>query len=761
MFQVQEQVLPRPWHLKISTPDTSLLHFNYTESPFTFQVARAKTGEILFDTSSSPLIFETQYVRLRTSLPENANLYGLGEHSDGFRLPESDYTRTLWNSESPFIPKNSNLYGSHPVYFDHRTTGTHGVFLLNSNGMDIDLGKTNTGRYLEYNTIGGVLDFYFFAGPEPATVSEQYAAVVGLPAMMPYWSLGFHQCKYGWKDLNHVKEVVANYSAAGIPLETVWGDIDYMDRHRDFTSDPNAFHLDQYKEFINALHKKNQHYVVILDPGIANAPGYPTFDRGAQTGAFLRAEDGSFYRGRQWAGEVVWPDWFAPNTQSWWTEEIRRAFNSQAGLNVDGLWVDMDEASNMCDNTSCFNESPTLRARYTPPTAHPPPPKLHQGLPDRDLFTPSYHIANHVKDHSLSGGTLYTNLTNSDGTHQYDTHNLYGHMTATASYTALLSRSPALRPFVLTRSTFSGTGAVAAHWFGDNASTWKHYRTAIRQLLAFAALHAMPMVGSDVCGFNENATEHMCARWAAMGAFQPFFRNHADITALDQEFYRWPEVIVSAKRAIDARYRLLDYVYTALHKASRTGRPVASPLWFAWPGDEQTYGIETQWLWGDALVVSPVVDDESQDVTFYLPRDVFYDFWTGIRVQGEGKEVHLTGLGWEEIPVHVRGGAIIPLRVASGMTTAEVRRHNFEVLVAPGVDGTARGSLYLDDGVSLEVGENRSEIEFSWDGELFVMNGTFRFGADLVVEKVKILGEDGARVMNGTWVLRKGFSFRF
>jgi alpha-glucosidase len=196
-------------------------------------------------------------------------------------------------------------------------------------------------------------------------------------------------------------------------------------------------------------------------------------------------------------------------------------------------------------------------------------------------------------------------------------------------------------------------------------------------------------------------------------------------------------------------------------RASERGTPVASPLWFAWPGDEKTYGIQTQWLWGGALVVSPVVEDESMDVTFYLPEDVFYDFWTGEMVQGVGTDVTLTGVGWDQIPVHVRGGSIVPLRVRSGMTTAQVRKQNFEILVAPGMDGRAKGELYLDDGVSLDVGEKFSLVEFSWDGENFVANGTFGSDTELVMESIRVLGANGTRVMEGAWSLREGFSVEF
>lgn len=200
VYQVPESVFPRPPSQDVSN---ATLSFKYTESPFTFTVSRSDTGDVLFDSSAASLVFETQYLRLRTKLPDNPNLYGLGEHSDPFRLNTTDYIRTLWSQDAYGIPSGENLYGNHPVYFDHRgAAGTHGVFLLNSNGMDIFINSTETaGQYLEYNTLGGVFDLYFVAGPSPVEVAKQYAEIAGLPAMQPYWGLGFHQCRYGYQDV--------------------------------------------------------------------------------------------------------------------------------------------------------------------------------------------------------------------------------------------------------------------------------------------------------------------------------------------------------------------------------------------------------------------------------------------------------------------------------------------------------------------------------------------------------------------------------
>lgn len=104
------------------------------------------------------------------------------------------------------ISPGQNLYGNHPVYFDHRgSKGTHAVFLLNSNGMDIKINNTaSTGQYLEYNTLGGVFDFYFLSGPTPKDVAMQYADTVGHAVMQPYWGFGFHQCRYGMQDVYEV-----------------------------------------------------------------------------------------------------------------------------------------------------------------------------------------------------------------------------------------------------------------------------------------------------------------------------------------------------------------------------------------------------------------------------------------------------------------------------------------------------------------------------------------------------------------------------
>jgi alpha-glucosidase len=790
VFQVQEEVLPRPKNENVAASGAAL-QFDVVEKPFSFTVKRKQNAEVLFDTSSVPLVFEKQYVRLRTKLPADPSIYGLGEHSDNFRFGKN-YQRVLLNTESPNIPQKANLYGTHPVYFDHRgDQGTHGVFLLNSSPMKIDLGEDEGSQYLEYNTIGGIVDLYFMAGKKPVEVSQQYADIVGHSQMYPYWSLGFHQCRFGYWDVNMVAEVVANYSAAGIPMEVMWTDIDYMHLREDFTVDTDRFPVSKMRELVITLHQRDQRYILILDPGIHAVGNYAPYQRGIDANVFLKAADGSDILGVQWPGEAVWPDWFAPNTQQWWTNEIETFFSKDNGIDVDGLWVDMNEASNFCYDNTCKPREQAVRNQTPPlPTNSPRPntgrpipgfpasfqpgssakaargieiatPEIKKpnvrstsfdstpkGFQDREWFHPKYHIDSHIGD--VSTLTIYFNTSNHDGSRQYDTHNFYGHMMSHATHDAMLSRRPGLRPFVLTRSTFAGTGRKATHWFGDNFSSWEHYRTSIRQMLAFVAMHQMPLVGSDVCGFNGDTDQYLCARWALLGAFQPFYRNHAEISTRMQEFYQWPLVAEAAKKAISTRYKLLDYMYTALHRQTVDGTPMINPLFFLYPNDANTFDIQDQWFLGDSLLISPVTQDYSDTVTYYLPNDLFYDYWTGAPVMGEGKNVTQSSVAYTDIPVHIRGGSIIPQRANSANTTKALRQEPIWIYIAPGLDGTAKGTLYLDDGESIEQ-PGASQLEFTFANGKISTTGSFAYagasGESITVAQVVVLGQENNGAM--------------
>jgi alpha-glucosidase len=187
------------------------------------------------------------------------------------------------------------------------------------------------------------------------------------------------------------------------------------------------------------------------------------------------------------------------------------------------------------------------------------------------------------------------------------------------------------------------------------------------------------------------------------------------------------------------RYRLLDYFYTAFHKASLDGSPVINPLWFKYPTDTATFGIDLQFLFGDSILVSPVTEENITTVTIYLPKDNFYDFATFAPVEGTGQNITLTNVNFTTIPLHIRGGAVLPLRTTGAMTTTELRTKDFEFVVAPDAKGTAAGSLYVDDGVSI-VQEKSTSVEMEFASGKLCVNGSFAYDVGLKVASVAFLG---------------------
>ncbi|TFK31272.1 glycoside hydrolase family 31 protein [Crucibulum laeve] len=756
-FEVPTSIFPHPSASRSASSRTMNIQFTYTASSFSFTILHSNSKQVLLTTKGHSLIFEPQYLRLKTDLPKNPNVYGLGEHTNPFRLPESNTTVTLWSRDAYGIPTGSNLYGNHPVYYEHRSSGTHGVFLLNANGMDIKLTQDeakNSNAALEYNVIGGVLDFYFLAGSttDPEALPKQYAQIVGLPAEYPYWSFGFQQCRFGYKDYVDVAGVISSYAEAQIPLEVMWTDIDYMDRRRIFTTEPDYFPILRVRKIVDYLNGHDQKYILMTDPAVAYVPsGYPAYDHGKELNIYLKSANGSDEMGVVWPGVTVFPDWFHPNVTQYWNTEFKNFYSPETGIDIDGAWIDMNEPANFCawpctDPFAAAIEQDMPPARTNPPPAPDVPIFTNTSASahrKRDLIDPPYKINNAAG--SLSNKTASTNSVHYNNLTEYDTHNLYGTMMSFATHTAMLARRPSKRPFIITRSTFAGAGSQVGKWLGDNLSLWEHYRFSVAGMLGFASVYQVPMVGSDICGFGGNTTETLCARWATLGAFYPFMRNmsHNSDTSNSQEFYRWPTVAEAAKNAIDIRYRLLDYIYTAFHQAHTDGTPVLHPVFFKYSKDPATFGLEHQFFFGDSILVSPVTEENSTSVTFYIPKDRFYDFKMLAPVDGQGSAVTLDNVSFTEIPLHIKSGVVLPLREKSQMTTTLLRKTDFELVVAPTRDGKASGSLYIDDGESIEQPKT-TEVEFAYQNGKLDVKGKFGYETGVKVARVRFAGVDKA-----------------
>lgn len=218
------------------------LNFVWSNDPtFSFSVIRQSTGDVLFSSTGYKLVFENQFIEFGSSLPENYNLYGMGEVIHGLRMG-NNITRTFYAADVG-DPIDYNIYGDHSFYLDTRyyevdaTTGnltyaanatnasaeyvsySHGVYMRNSHGQEVLLRPSN----MTWRTIGGSIDLYFYAGPTQDKVTKAYqTSAIGLPAMQQYFTFGYHQCRWGYTNWSELQDVVENFAKFGIPLENIW-----------------------------------------------------------------------------------------------------------------------------------------------------------------------------------------------------------------------------------------------------------------------------------------------------------------------------------------------------------------------------------------------------------------------------------------------------------------------------------------------------------------------------------------------------------
>ncbi|KAF8547986.1 glycoside hydrolase family 31 protein [Imleria badia] len=816
-FTIPESVIERPPAPTESFTGSSDLLFNYNVSPFAFWITRRSCPDAMpiFDTriaslppapippfnssdprtafNGFPLVFEDQYLQqIASALPYGTNIYGLGEviASSGFRRDIGTdggigTIQTLW-ARDVGDPIDENMYGSHPIYLEHRfnettnTSSSSGVLLLSSAGSDIFLQTPPNSQVslIEYRMVGGILDFYFFSGPTDAEVIAQYGAMVGYPMWQPAWGFGFHLCRWGYVNISEDIANVAAMRAANIPLEVQWNDIDLYHAFRDFTTDPVRFPGEELQQFIEQLTTNHQHYIPIVDAGIGatvNATDvYYPFSDGLANDAFIKNPDGSLYLGQVWPGYSAFPDWFAGNTQAWWTEALMNW--TELGVNFSGIWLDMNEPSSFCSYScgtganfsalqpfnvvgtvvigypECYNETlwgPSGNMTINGTSTNSCPPGTTETLskrgvgagaePNVNLTSPPYAIHNGYG--ALSTNTLATNATHSGGYVELDVHNMFGMLEEKTTHLALQTIFDGKRPFLISRSTFPSAGKWTGHWLGDNYSKWQYMYLSIQGILQFQ-IYQIPMVGADTCGFNDNTDEELCNRWMQLSAFTPFFRNHNTYGALPQEPYRWDSVADASRIAIAARYSMLPYWYTLFANASTNGLPPVRALFYEFPNEPELFNVDRQWLIGSDILVTPVLTPGATTVDGIFPgrgNVVWRDWWTHAAVDATPGANTTLSAPISHINVHIRDSSILLLHQEPAYTIYETREGPYSLLISLNEAGTAMGNAYVDDGESYPPGANRTLNFFASDGELDI-ESTGEYSICQKLDTITILG---------------------
>lgn len=698
-------------------PDDSLggpsdFAIKFDKSSGHLSIVRRSNGAKLFETDLRKLIFADKFIQLNSKL-NSMYVYGLGEHLDTFlKLADRYKTFSFWAMDRLPLPDGRRSYGSFPFYInlDSGTKQAHGVYLRNSNAMDIVL---QADQSITFRPIGGVLEFYLFAGPTANDVIKQYQNLVGLPDLPPRWSLGFHLCRYGYNSIENMITVWNRTRASGIPFDVQWTDIDSMHKNNDFTYDTERFR--GLPEFVDHLHKLGQHYMTIFDPGLTTETDYKYYTLGRDLDVFVKNATNQTLIGKVWndVGQTVFPDFSNPKTQVLWTTAFKE-FHKQ--VQFDGAWIDMNEVSNdgFGSLDGCPMDHPDEQCYYKP-----------------------------------SGDDLQVKTVCLSARHragiEYNVHNLYAFYEAIATSNALKAVEPNKRPFIISRASSPGQGHFGGHWSGDVISSWDYLRWSVASLVEHN-IYGFNMMGTDICGFNGDTNPELCARWSTLGAFYTFSRNHNDKTHIDQDPVALGSDVVEANRnALTMKYRLLPYLYTLIHKAHRFGEPATRSMALQWHHeDPKTLDVEDQFTWADGLIVSPIVDQGTFSKKTYLPKGRWYE--RGVLpdqpfkvIESKGEWHETVNISLSDIALFFRGSKIFPFYENVAQTTTETVKQPISLMVLLCPMNRAHGDLINDDGENVD--NKYDHIVFKFENKKLTGN--------LIHEAAETKTELGIVVING------------
>ncbi|MDH5380749.1 MAG: glycoside hydrolase family 31 protein [Cyclobacteriaceae bacterium] len=572
-------------------------------------------------------------------LQEDEKFLGLGEKTGPLNRKGKGYVN--WNTDHfAYGPEADPLYCSIPFYIGVHNELTYGIFFDNSHKTHFNFGASND-RFSSFSADQGEMDYYFFYGNGIPEIIEKYTWLTGRMTLPPLWSLGYQQCRYSYYPESEVQNVADTFRVKDIPADTIVLDIHYMEKYKIFTFDGERF--PNPTKMIESLRKKGFNIVVIFDPGIKVEKGYGPYDDGIKKDVFIKYPDGEPYSGEVWPGWCHFPDFSNPKTRDWWAKQMK--YYSKIG--ISGFWNDMNEIATW--------------GQYLP-----------------ELIQMDFE---------------------GDPASMRKGRNVYGMLMARSTYEGALASNPEKRPFNLTRSGFSGIQRYAAVWTGDNVASDEHMMAGVR-LVNSLGLSGVAFTGYDVGGFAGNANENLFARWIQLGAFSPFFRGHSMINSRDSEPWAFGEEVEDiARNYIKLRYKFMMYLYSSMKEAATSGMPVARSMAIYHPHDEKIYEgtFQNQYYFGPSVLVAPV-ESWKDLLKVYFPKGTWYEFFTDT-VYNEG--VHIVDASKMQLPVFVKGGAIIPISPEVGRNTQNLGK-DLEYHIYNG-DEENHFDYFEDDGISVDT----------------------------------------------------------
>ena len=600
--------------LKVSEEKT---HYIITTSKLICKVEKLSLQISLYDAIDLKLINEDEIgfhweesyeyggdiVKMSKACQKAESFYGLGDKPVEVNMKGKRFEN--WATDSYAFGKNTDpIYKAIPFYTAIQDNKSYGIFFDNTFKTHFDFAHERR-NVTSFWAQGGEMNYYFIYGPKMEDVVANYTDLTGKPhTLPPLWALGFHQCKWSYYPESNVKEVTKKFRDLKIPCDAIYLDIDYMDGFRCFTWDKK--HFPDPKRMVRELEEDGFKTVVIIDPGIKIDLEYDVFKEALDKDYFCKRADGPYMKGKVWPGECYFPDYTKPEVREWWSGLFQELIED---IGVKGVWNDMNEPAVMDVPNKSFPDD--VRHDY-------------DGNP-----------CSHRK-----------------------AHNIYGTQMARATYHGLKKYAYPKRPFVITRSAYSGAQRYTSTWMGDNVATWEHLAIANNQAQRMA-MSGFSFAGSDIGGFAEQPQGELFARWIQLGVFHAFCRVHSSGDHGDQEPWVFgTEITDIVRKFVEIRYQLLPYLYTSFWNHINHGTPILKSLVLYDQEDVATHYRSDEFIFGDSILVCPILEPNSKGRRMYIPRGNWYNFWTDEVVEG-GREVWVDA-DLDSMPIFIKEGAVIP-----------------------------------------------------------------------------------------------------
>ena len=543
---------------------------------------------------------------------------------------------------------------------------------------------------------GDRLDYYFMYGGSADGVNKLMRQLSGDAPMMPLWTFGYWQCRERYKSSRELLDVVDWHRKNGVPLDGIvqdwqyWGS-NYLWNAMEFLNDDFA----DGERMVKRVHEQNAHLMISI---------WASFGPMTKQYRELNAK-GMLFDIETWpqSGSSIWPpkmdypsgvrvyDAYSQEARDIYWKHLSRLHQ----YGVDAWWMDSTDP----DYFNAKDEE------YNRPVGASPSLGIEAQGTWRSMRN-AFPLA------SVSG--VYDNQRRVDKDR---------------------------RVFVMTRSAFAGQQRYAGGlWSGDVTSSWDMLRKQIPLCLNYTMTGA-PYINTDIGGFfcgrygGQNAPKNpnyqeLYVRWMQFGLFCPVFRSHgADAPREIYQFGKKGEPVYDAIEAcIRLRYSLLPYIYSMAWGVTHEGGSYMRALVYDFPGDQRTWNLTDEFLFGSSLLALPITKPQYTDegtnpsrgvdfsksvsATKYLPKGTdWYDFYTERRYTG-GQDIDLQ-TPFAQAPMMVRAGAILPLAPVV-QYAAQRQWDELEVVVYPGSDGTF--TLYEDEGDSYRYEQGAySTIPMKWN----------------------------------------------